>query len=1453
MASHLEHIGKQVGDYRLLNWLGGGGFGNVYLAEHIRDHSLVATKLLNIRLSHGEALKAFINEARTIRLKHAHIVPLLDFGISRDDVPFLVMEYMAQGTLREQHPQGSRLPLPLVVKYAQQVASALQYAHEQRLVHRDVKPENMLLRIDGTVLLSDFGVVAVMYNSSTLSQQREIGGTTAYMAPEQIRGKAQAASDQYSLGIVVYEWITGQRPFEGTATELAMQHAIKPPPSLLAEIPTLERAIEEVILKALAKDPKDRFETVQDFTVALEQAVGSTPPTSDEYDTPPIRNNRQALLPSTNISPVSSLAPVSLSGPRTKPVPRVDWGDALTIPTLYGREQEQIQLTQWVVQEHYHVVSVLGIGGIGKSALVMSMAYRLAEHFEVVIVRSLRDTPSCEEFVEDCLQSLGQTQESGANPPLQPATLEQRIGLLLERLRNVRVLIVLDNLESLLEVGDIRGHFRPGFEGYGQLLHRVAETAHQSCLLLTSREKPAELRLLEGKYSLVRSLHLIGLDTTACKQLLVEKGIALGFTPGVGTEEEAKSLIELYGGNPLALKIVAETIIDLFGGEIGPFLAGRMVIFGSITDLLDEQFARLSATEQSVLFWLAIMRESVTLNELLAMQVSPMSSVQMLKALDAGYQRSLVERGKRPGSFTLQSVVLEYVTTVLITKATSEILQGQLDIIIQYSLEGAYAREYVRQTQERLLLSPLLTDLQRAYRGRADETTVKAQLLSLLNQLRTWPDTAQGYGPANLIALLRQQQGNLNGLDLSKLCIRGASLQGIEMQEASLSGSLISNSVFTEAVSATRCVAISPDGSLWAAGGMQGKIRIWDEGGQTLQRIWQAHTDTVQTLAFSPDGCSLASGSMDGTIKLWDMSHKTYPGDTPLWTGRHNNIILNLAFSPDSSLLASCGMDSTVRLWDPQSGINLQTLTHAGHVATIAWSPDSSLLVSGCFDGEIRLWQRQKTEPPTCVECIISVKTNQAVTSLTFAPYGRTLACSNWDGMLTLWEARTLRQLHTFPKHRDMGKRIAWSPDGRVLASYSHSRTIWLWDIEQDCYRAALLGHTDDIHALTFTPDSLHLLSSSEDGTLRVWDVQRGQCLRVITGYAVSLYDIDWSPDSTQLVSGSSDGLVTIWDIRGTSLPKVLRGHRWVVYGVGWSPNGRFLASCGWDTTIRLWDTASLSSFQIFEDSSTILLGVAWSQNGSMLACGTYLRGVQVWDMTTRRLRWVGEPHQTAFSCVAWSPDGTRLAGGSDEGNVYLWEGADSTEQAEDPVPTKIPAHRGQVTSIAWSPDGTQLASSGGRGGSGELFVWDVKTGEHLHTFAQHSGAVRALAWSPGPRDARHNPCRDYLISGGSDGILRWWDVQSGECVRRQKAHQSTIKSLKVSPDEKWLASCGDDGAIMIWDLVCREGFYAPPSLVRTLQPDRPYERLNITGIRGLTEAQKVTLQALGAMEEMAP
>ncbi len=1092
--------------------------------------------------------------------------------------------------------------------------------------------------------------------------------------------------------------------------------------------------------------------------------------------------------------------------------PRVDWGDAPDVASFYGREWELDLLSEWVVEERCRVVSVLGLGGIGKSTLATQVMHRVAEGFEVVIWRSMRDVPTCEALLDSCLQVLAPQALSDVS-----ASPERRQDLLLDCLRSRRVLLVHDNLESFLEEGEDSGRMRAGDEGFVQVLRRIAETEHRSCLLLTSREEPSDLVPLEGSRAPVRALRLARLDAEACRQLLEEKGVA-------GSTSEQLRLIEAYAGNPLALKIVARTIVELFGGQIGPFLEQGEVVFGGVRELLDEQYARLSAVEQSVLLWLAILREPVSLQELQAVLGVPLPRPQVLEAVDSLRRRSLIERGKLPGSFTLQSVVMEYVVAQLIAEVTSEMKQGRLSRLIEHSLELAPSKDYVRQTQQRLIVTPILADLRNTYPRRS---ALEEHLLALLDRLRERADHAQGYGPANLLALLRELRGHLRGLDLSQISLRGAYLQGVEMRDTTLSRATLQETIFTESFDPPWSVATSPNGDYWAMGSRRGGARVWRDGGKILNLAWQAHTAAVQALAFSPDERALATGSWDGTIKVWNLENGAL-----LWLGQHSSSIQRLAFTPDGRTLASGGDDAAIRLWDAYTGMHLQTLSCQGSaIYALTWSPDGGLLAGCSFDGSIHLWEVQGAQvihPGTATRLLTGH--SGPVWSVAFAPDGRTLASGSFDRTVKLWDVERLEVRETLAGHTAPVNAVAWSPDGSLLASGSRDQTIWLWDVEQGTYRTALHGHTAVVHALAFTPDGHNLLSGSEDGTLRVWDVERGQCTRVIQGYAVTLYDVAWSPDGTRLASAGSDTLVTIWESDGRTPPRLLRGHSWMAYGVAWSSDGRLLASSGLDNAVQVWDAITEAIVQTLHGPNhfdTSFFGVEWSPDGRFLAGGSYQQEVQVWEASTGTRRWVGRGQPTTIRRVAWSPDGTRLASCGYDGSVILWEASDGTQQA------RLQGHRGMVMSVAWSPDGTSLASGGGGRGSGELFVWDARSGELLHALSELSEIVYALAWSS---------TGTMLVSGGSDGMLRWWDVERGECVHTRRAHQGTVQSLKVSPDGRSLASCGDDGAINIWELENSEH-------LRTLLRDRPYERLDITGIRGLTQAQKASLRALGAIE----
>ncbi|HEX4206051.1 MAG TPA: serine/threonine-protein kinase, partial [Ktedonobacteraceae bacterium] len=317
-------VGQALGNYRLVQLLGRGGFAEVYLGEHVHLNTHSAIKVLTTQLANADHLR-FREEARIVaRLRHPHIVSIHDFAL-QDGVPFLVMDYAPGGSLRQRHPAGSLVSYPLILSYLTQVAAALDYAHAQRLVHRDVKPENMLFGWHEEIVLSDFGI-AVMAQPA---RQHEVVGTLAYMAPELFYGKAFPASDQYALAVVLYEWLCGSHPFTGTMSELAEQHIRVVPPLLSERHPDTPHAVEQVVLKALAKDPERRYPSVGAFAHAFADACPRNAARLSSNNVSPILFPAHSMSTSHTASSIVSTPTQSPVLPKTIPARRFSRRTAL--------------------------------------------------------------------------------------------------------------------------------------------------------------------------------------------------------------------------------------------------------------------------------------------------------------------------------------------------------------------------------------------------------------------------------------------------------------------------------------------------------------------------------------------------------------------------------------------------------------------------------------------------------------------------------------------------------------------------------------------------------------------------------------------------------------------------------------------------------------------------------------------------------------------------------------------------------------------------------------------------------------------------------------------------------------------------------------------------------------------------------------------------------------------
>ncbi len=443
----------------------------------------------------------------------------------------------------------------------------------------------------------------------------------------------------------------------------------------------------------------------------------------------------------TNSSETSELGSTSnvIDFIKAKESKQRDWGNAIDTSIFFGREAELAALKQWIICDRCRLVGIFGIGGIGKTAFAVKLAEQIQDDFEYVIWRSLRNAPPIEEMLGDLIKFLSNQPEIDL-----PNTADRLLSCLMNYLRNNRCLLILDNAESILQSGAPTGCYRQGYEGYSDLLRQVGETRHQSCLILTSREKPDELSPPDGETLMVRSLQLPGLKDEALSIFI--KGLS------DTTAASGKKLIDYYRGNPLALKVVSRSIQELFDGDIAEFLTHGTSVFSGIRHLLEQQYNRLSDLEKQVMYWLAINREPVSALELLDDIVPIVSKSKLLEALCSLRWRSLIE--KSSSGFTQQPVVMEYVTDQLIEQAYEAIIKGEVEFLMSYALIKAQAKDYIRENQLRVIVKPLVAKLTANF---GTKQILNNHLSELLCQLRN-PNIAPSYGTGNVIKLLHQVQ-----------------------------------------------------------------------------------------------------------------------------------------------------------------------------------------------------------------------------------------------------------------------------------------------------------------------------------------------------------------------------------------------------------------------------------------------------------------------------------------------------------------------------------------------------------------------------------------------------------------------------------------------------------------------------------------------------------------------
>ncbi len=1046
-----QDVPARIDRFAITRYLGEGAFGRVYLAHDPLLKRDVALKVAKPEQMAGQKrVERFQREARAAaNLLHPHIVAVFDSG--QDGPHHNIASAFVPGrslatVLEETASAGKRLELREAVALVRKLAEALAYAHKQGVVHRDVKPGNVMLRDDGEPLLMDFGLAARADETEKLSVAGQFMGTPEYSAPEQWRGQAQAASDQYSLGCLFFEVLTGEKPFVGASSEhYLMLHTQVAPPAPRNYRVDLPHDLETICLKCLEKEPERRYADCQALADDLRRFLEG--------------------------EPVTARRP----------------GMAERLVRWTRRNPAVAALTA--------AVAVSLLLGAGSASLLAFHAYRQARRADDETVRAEKEAQAATEMAEQQkkLREEAVKSEKAANMARHgfqmtaawQAWQQNDVAAVNAYLAEVPPALQLTweyrHLQTLArrKVLSLQGHANIVYSvAFGPDGKRIISGSDDQTVKVWDAATGQELLTLKGH---VKSVNSVAISTDG-KRIISGSDDQTVKVWDAGT---GQNLLTLEGHKNRVLSVA----ISADGKRIVSGSSDMFVIVwntdkekvpltlkghtGAVTGVVFSPDGKriVSASEDHTLkVW-----DSSTGQPLLPPLSGHAKSVNCVafspdgKRIVSGSDDNTVmawDSGTGQHLLTLRGHT-DHVMSVAISPDAQRILSGSRDQTVKV-WDAATGQDLLTLKGHSNLVTSVVysPDGNRIASGSWD------------NAVKMW-DAGTGQDLLTLAGHGSRVLGVVISPDGQRI-VSGSHDRTLKVWDAATGQILLTLKGHTSPVNS---VAISADGKHIVSGSMDGTVKIWDSETGRMAATLTGHARSVTSVAISPLGNRIVSGSEDRTVKVWDSG----TGHELLTLKGHTDQVTSVAISPGGQRIVSGSWDNTVRVWDADTGQELLTLKGDSKVFSVAISADGKRILGGSRDRTVKVWDAGTGQD------LLTLKGHTGpVNSVAISADGNRIISGSRDQTVKVWDAGTGQDLLTLKGHTGPVNCVWIGTDGKRIISGSEDKTVKVWDRGAGRNLLTLKGHTENILSVAFSLDGKHIFGRDASGDVHAWDVETG-------------------------------------------------------------------------------------------------------------------------------------------------------------------------------------------------------------------------------------------------------------------------------------------------------------------------------------------------------------------------